>query len=226
MLSKLMIYQEWHFFLPLLFNILPCYFVIAFYGVCTSKMAFRLGDCTPKLNGGTSLHPLTQVEPVGFLLFVTTGLGWGAWFPLEPNNFKKPQRDSWTLFVLGTLSGILFSVFSLICAALLYHLNVNTPWILCFILFFCDLSVLALSFSLFQWIPLPYFGAFRCASSFFSPKLTEKVLKYHKHISLILVIVLWSGLLHSTLTGLIAPILLPLCQLLNLPTWLLTHYFL
>lgn len=226
MLSRLMISQEWQVFALLLCHIFPCSLVVISYGAITSRVAVWLGDCTPKLNGGTSFRPSTQLEPIGLLLFATTGVGWGTWFPMEPKNFKRPKVDSLFLLLVGTFTGIFFSGLALGCASFLYHRNATSVFSVIVILFFCDLSVLFLSFSLFQWIPFPYFGVFRYASPFFPSKLTEKILKYHKHLTLGFIVLLWSGLLQSSLHEIVFALLSPMCNLFDIPTSLVTNYFL
>lgn len=226
MLSRLMISQEWQVFALLLCHIFPCSLVVICYGAITSRLAVWLGDSTPKLNGGTSFHPLTQLEPIGLLLFVTTGVGWGTWFPMEPKNFKRPKRDSLFLLLIGTFLGFLCSGLALGCASFLYHRNATSMFSVIVVLFFCDLSVIFLSFSLFQWIPFPYFGAFRYSSPFFPHKATEKILKYHKHLSLGFIVLMWSGLVQPTLHTIVFTLLSPMCHLWNVPISLITNYFL
>ena len=70
-----------------------------------------LGDPTPKKNGRLTLNPLKHFEPIGFMLFLFSGYGWGK--PVETSSLGyKNRKTAVTLtygmpivvsFVLGVL---------------------------------------------------------------------------------------------------------------------------
>lgn len=226
MLHKLMLQQDWRYFLSVFISIFPCLFLILLQGIVSSRIAFKLGDPTPKLNGGFQFHPVQQIEPVGFLLFVTTGLGWGRWFPMESQNFKKPVFHTFLVFLGSTLTCLCFVLFSLLLTAICYHSGSNALFTQYSIWFFMDTSVLALSFALFQWVPLPYFHGFRCLYPFLPQLMKEKVQLYHSYCSLALVVCLWSGLFQTPILALMSWILAPCCDLLGIPFSMMAYYFL
>ena len=50
--------------------------------------AYACGDSTPKLAGGLTLNPMAHIDPLGAVLIVLTGFGWGKPTPVNPNNFR------------------------------------------------------------------------------------------------------------------------------------------
>lgn len=72
--------------------------------------ADHLGDPTPKLAGRLTLNPLSHLDPIGSLLFVLAGFGWGKPVPFDPYNLKSPKKDSALISFAGPLSNIIMAV--------------------------------------------------------------------------------------------------------------------
>ncbi|GAP64072.1 hypothetical protein ARMA_2495 [Ardenticatena maritima] len=52
-------------------------------------VAYLLGDPTAKEQGRLTLNPLAHLSPIGTLLLLTVGLGWGKPVPVDPFRFKR-----------------------------------------------------------------------------------------------------------------------------------------
>ena len=69
--------------------------------------ADRLGDSTAKYLGRLTLNPLAHLDPVGTLLLVFAGFGWGKPVPVDSTYFKNPKRDMptsiWASFAIVVL---------------------------------------------------------------------------------------------------------------------------
>lgn len=46
------------------------------------------GDDTPRLQGRLNLNPLSHVEPIGLIMLVVAGFGWGRPVQIDPRNFN------------------------------------------------------------------------------------------------------------------------------------------
>jgi len=76
-------------------------------------MAHLLGDETPKLEGRLSLNPLTHLDPVGTLLILLTGFGWGRAARVNPYRMwrvKNPRTGMALTALAGPLSNLLQAV--------------------------------------------------------------------------------------------------------------------
>lgn len=76
-------------------------------------MAHLLGDETPELEGRLSLNPLTHLDPVGTLLILLTGFGWGRAARVNPYRMwrvKNPRTGMALTALAGPLSNLLQAV--------------------------------------------------------------------------------------------------------------------
>ncbi|MCA9370751.1 MAG: site-2 protease family protein [Candidatus Peregrinibacteria bacterium] len=72
--------------------------------------AFKLGDPTAKYDGRLTVNPLAHLDPMGTLLFILIGFGWGKPVPVDPRYFKHPKRDSAIVAFAGPLSNIVLAL--------------------------------------------------------------------------------------------------------------------
>jgi Zn-dependent protease len=71
--------------------------------------AYKLGDDTPKYQGRVTLNPLAHIDPIGLLLIVIAGFGWGKPVMFDVYNLKNPKRDVLIIALAGPLSNILLA---------------------------------------------------------------------------------------------------------------------
>jgi len=77
--------------------------------------ADRLGDPTPRLQGRLTLNPIAHLDPIGTILLLLVGFGWGKPVIFDPYNLEKPRRDAALISLAGPVSNIvLASVLSLV----------------------------------------------------------------------------------------------------------------
>lgn len=62
-------------------------------GAIKARVALFFGDDTAYYMGLTSFDPLLHVDPVGFLVLVIAGFGWGKNVPINPYNIDQPHRS-------------------------------------------------------------------------------------------------------------------------------------
>lgn len=80
-----------------------------------ARTADRLGDPTAQSLGRVTLNPKSHLDPIGSLLFLLVGFGWGKPVPYDPYNLKNPRRDSAMIALAGPLSNFVMAT----CAALM-----------------------------------------------------------------------------------------------------------
>ena len=77
--------------------------------------ADRLGDPTPRLQGRLTLNPLAHLDPIGTIMLLVAGFGWGKPVIFDPYNLENPKRDAALISIAGPASNIILaSVLSLI----------------------------------------------------------------------------------------------------------------
>lgn len=71
-------------------------------------MAYRLGDSTGKYQGRLTLNPLVHLDPLGTLMLLVAGFGWGKPAPVNPYNLRNGPRAGMAMVAFaGPLSNLL-----------------------------------------------------------------------------------------------------------------------
>lgn len=83
---------------------------IAIHEFSHALVADRLGDPTARLLGRVTLNPLAHLDPLGTVLILFVGFGWGKPVPFDPFNLQNPRRDSALISLAGPASNILLAL--------------------------------------------------------------------------------------------------------------------
>jgi len=134
--------------------VLSILFALTVHEFAHAFVAYRAGDETPKANKRVSLNPIDHLDPMGTVLILLAGFGWGKPVPVNPANFRSPRWDSIRVAAAGPASNL---ATALVCAAV--H-----QWVLPRIMGWSGaeglalvveiLAVLSVSLALFNLIPV------------------------------------------------------------------------
>ncbi|MBI4311326.1 MAG: site-2 protease family protein [Chloroflexi bacterium] len=70
-------------------------------------VAFRLGDYTAKSLGRLSLNPIRHLDPMGTIMLVFVGFGWGKPVPVNPFNVAGGRKGLAIVSAAGPVSNLL-----------------------------------------------------------------------------------------------------------------------
>src|SRR4051794_28802693 len=101
--------------------IIAILFALSFHEAAHAWMANKLGDSTAKIEGRLTLNPLAHLDPIGTLLFIAVGFGWGKPVPVNPYYFRNPKRDSALTALAGPVSNLILAAVSFILLLLVAH---------------------------------------------------------------------------------------------------------
>ena len=62
---------------------------ITFHEFAHGYAAYKLGDNTAKNQGRLSLNPLDHLDPIGTLMLLVAGFGWGKPVEVNPRNYTR-----------------------------------------------------------------------------------------------------------------------------------------
>ncbi len=112
--------------------------------------AYKRGDDTPYLMGRVTLNPAAHLDPVGSLMFIILGFGWGKPVLYNPMRLKH-RADELMIALAGPISNIVLGIVVLVLAALLTHFGVGliNPM---FLYVFALVNILLAAFNM---IPIP-----------------------------------------------------------------------
>jgi Zn-dependent protease len=77
---------------------------ISFHEFSHAYIADSLGDGLPRRMGRVTLNPLAHLEPIGTLLMLTVGFGWGRPVPVNPYATRNPKASLGLTAAAGPLS--------------------------------------------------------------------------------------------------------------------------
>jgi Zn-dependent protease len=97
---------------------------IAFHEFSHAYVADRLGDHLARRMGRVTLNPLAHLDPMGTLLMLLVGFGWGKPVPVNPYATANPKAALWMTAAAGPLSNFLVAA----VAGLAIRLDL-VPWI-------------------------------------------------------------------------------------------------
>jgi Zn-dependent protease len=110
--------------------------------------AYRFGDDTPYLQGRVTLNPVAHLDPIGSILFLVLGFGYGR--PVIYNPLRIQHRYQELLIALaGPISNIIFAIIALILVGIFGTNGIIDPEILRLI---AGVNVLLAAFNM---LPIP-----------------------------------------------------------------------
>ncbi len=114
--------------LSLLLTIPGVIIAIAFHEFAHAWMAVKLGDDTPRLQGRLSLDPLKHLDPIGIMMLMFCGIGWGRPVQIDSSNFDpKHRKNGEALVALAgpVMNFILAFIFTLIYGLILKYAGLS-----------------------------------------------------------------------------------------------------
>lgn len=66
-----------------------------------------LGDTTAEQAGRLTLNPLAHIDPIGFLMLLLIGFGWGKPVPYNPYNLKFPRWGPTLVGIAGPIANLI-----------------------------------------------------------------------------------------------------------------------
>jgi len=126
---------------------------LTFHEYAHGKVAYLLGDPTPKYQGRLTLNPLAHLDILGTLLLLVAGFGWAKPVQVNPYYFQMDRRKGMMLVALaGPLINLVLAYLAAVVLQVSVYRGLNEP----FILTFLHLSVMYnVVLAVFNLLPLP-----------------------------------------------------------------------
>ena len=158
-----------------------------------ARVAVWLGDFTPRMMGRLTLNPMAHIDPIGMVMLFLVHFGWAKPVMINPNNFKKPQRDDILVSLAGPGANLVTAFLALV-ALLIYSRmggNMTTGVYLVFQL----IIEYNIGFAIFNMIPLPPLDGSHVLMQLLPRDLAYKLAGLERYSFLILIVLLMTPVL-------------------------------
>lgn len=75
-----------------------------------AKVAYKLGDMTPKFQGRVTLNPSSHIDPLGLICIMLCGFGWGKSVQTNPSAYKNYYKDDLKVSIAGPLANLVVAI--------------------------------------------------------------------------------------------------------------------
>lgn len=160
-------------------------------------VANNLGDTTAKRLGRLSLNPLAHLDPLGTIMILVSGFGWGKPVPVNPYNLRPHGRLGMGLVAAaGPVSNILLAyVFAAPFRAGLITIDMMRGGMLVPALGQVLITVVQLNvyLAVFNLLPVAPLDGYRVAIGFLPPNWAYALSRTERYGPLILLFLILSG---------------------------------
>lgn len=88
-------------------------------------LQINFGDDTPRLQGRLNLNPLSHVEPIGLVMLIVAGFGWGRPVQIDPRNFNGKYSLSKAEAIVAAAGPIMNILLAFVFLIIYYILEVT-----------------------------------------------------------------------------------------------------
>lgn len=196
---------------------------ITFHEFAHAYAAYKLGDDTAKRQGRLNLNPLSHIDPFGFIMLLTIGIGWGKPVQVDSRNFNRNMSQSKAEAIVS-IAGPIMNFIVAIVFAIIYGCILKFGWFTGLSLeayyyiltVFNYIIVLNIGLGVFNLIPLPPLDGSKVIKHFL-PIKARMWFEQNESIFYIVFIIIWiTGIAGSIITPIISFIGGGIMQLISL----------
>ena len=168
---------------------------ITFHEFAHAFAADKLGDDTPRRQGRLNLNPLSHLDPIGSVMLVFAGFGWGKPVQINPVNFNRKRSMSASEAIVS-IAGPLMNFFLAIVFAVILGIVLvatkntsnQTVEVIITLIQYC-ISV-NLGLGIFNLIPLPPLDGSKIFKNFL-PNKAKVWYENHYQILYLVFLIIW-----------------------------------
>ena len=206
---------DFSYILSIILAIVPSVLCITLHELSHGYTAYLLGDDTAKKRGRLSLNPLKHLDPMGLLMLAVFHVGWAKPVPINMFRFKKPKAGMALTALAGPAANLVIAlVFMLLYGALFIPLKASRVGL--YFLSMLQLTVyVSIGLALFNFLPVPPLDGSKVLFSLLSDKHYVTLMRYEKYGSLLMLVLVATGVIGRPLTAAINwlyDLLIPIAQ--------------
>ena len=196
--------------LSLLMSLPAVLIAITFHEFVHAFVADKLGDDTPRRQGRLSLNPFAHLDPIGSIMLIFAGFGWGK--PVEINsrnfnrNIKMPVAEAMVAAAGPIMNFILAIIFAVIYAIIWKFAPTFMVNQIGFIIMLMIQSCIAINLGLgiFNLIPLPPLDGSKIVMGFLPYNAKNWIQQYGQYFYIAFVVIWVTGIAGIIISPLIS----------------------
>lgn len=186
---------------------------ITFHEFAHGYIAYKLGDDTAKNQGRLNLNPLSHLDPIGTMLLLVAGFGWGKPVEVNPRNYtRKISMEKGEALVSAAgpvMNFILAIIFTLIYCAIYKFASVGfiTSTIGYVIVLIISTTITVnIGLGVFNLIPLPPLDGSKIIMPFLPYKVKEFFINNEQIFYFVFILIWITGIAGTIITPVISGI--------------------
>jgi len=99
----------------LIYQALAAVVTVTIHEFVKAFISHSLGDPLPKRDKRVTLNPLKHIEPIGFIIMVAFGFGWGKPVETAAIYYKDKKKGTLLTYILPSVANLLLGIIMYIC---------------------------------------------------------------------------------------------------------------
>lgn len=170
-------------------------------------VAYRLGDPTAKLAGRLTLNPASHLDPLGTMVLLFIGFGWGKPTPFDPYNLRNVKRDSALIAVAGAVSNFILAILFSTPYLIAYYTGNLTPLVNSIYSYWVIAIWLNLILGVFNLIPVAPLDGFKVLAGFLPKDWYHDFMRTEPYGIFILIFLLITGMVGNVILPIVSRLL-------------------
>lgn len=158
-----------------------------------ARVAYALGDYTPRLQGRLTLNPTAHVDPLGLAMLFLVHFGWAKPVQINPMNFSNPRRDDILVSLAGPASNLITAFITLIVFVLMAKLDF--PFSEGVLVVFNLIIIYNINFAIFNMLPIPPLDGSHILRNLLPYELAQRYEELERYSFIFLLIILMTPVL-------------------------------
>lgn len=180
---------------------------ITFHEFAHGYAAYKLGDDTAKMEGRLSLNPFAHLDPIGTLMLLVAGFGWGKPVHVNPRNYTRKmsmEKGEAIVSLAGPLMNFLLAIiFTLIYCAIYKFASISfitssVGYII--ILLISSTISINIGLGVFNLIPLPPLDGSKIIMPFLPYNAKQWFINNEQIFYIVFVLIWITGIAGSVIT--------------------------
>ena len=198
--------------LSLLLTLPAVLIAITFHEFAHAFAADKLGDDTARRQGRLNLNPLSHIDPIGMIMLIFAGFGWGKPVEIDPRNFNRNIKMSVAEAIVAAAGPIMNFILAIIFGVIYVSVMEFAPMFIftqvggiVIILLRVCISI-NIGLGIFNLIPLPPLDGSKILAAFLPYNAKNWLEKYYNVFYIVFVVIWVTGIAGNIISPVISAV--------------------